>query len=264
VSYDPRVGVVWFRRAERLEAIDLADAGEPVAIVIVEDMPDLSFQVGRGENIARPMCDACVAVSSMPPAVGVTAEANASGGELQGEEYEQFERDRKIALVAHPRLAATATPFFERLGRRTMRSAPTLDLGKQTWPLPRGARSTARCAFGCGHAFSLETFGWELVVVGRACDCLDDRCWGTCVLYDPARKMYAQPSKPETFRSTAAPERACHITLDATQTAYVLDDHHVCTAAGCVSVTGRILGWIEPGAITGFVPEDTSACPEGP
>jgi hypothetical protein len=261
-NYDPRIGVVWFLRAERLEAIDLADTGGPIAIV--DEMPDLSFRAGRGTNVARPMCDACVTVSAVPPAVGITAEANASGGELQGDASVQFERDRKIALVAHPRLAATAASFLARLGRRTEVVSPTIELGERMWPLPRGARSQVRCTSGCGRAFALQELGWQLVVVGRACDCLDDRCWGTCVFYDPARKQYAQPSKPENFRSTAIAERACHITLDTTRTAYLLDDHDVCTAAGCITVTGKILGWVEPGVFTGVVPEDISACPEGP
>jgi hypothetical protein len=260
-SYDARVGIVWFLRDGRLEGLDLASSGEPVAIV--DDMPDLSFQAGRDESVGSPMCDACVTVSAVPPAVGVTAEAKASGGELQGEAAAQFERDRKIALGAHPRLAAAANAFLARLGRRTERVSPSVELGLERWPLPRGARSQTRCAGGCGRAFALEKFGWQLVVVGRTCDCLDDRCWGTCVFYAPARKRYAPPSSPGTFRAVAIAERACHVGLDATESAYLLD-HHVCTAIGCIAVPGKILGWVVPGPFTGSVPEDMSACPESP
>jgi hypothetical protein len=261
-SYDPRVGVLWFRRAERLEALDLADAGGTVAIV--DDMPALSFQAGRGKNVAHPVCDACVTVSVVPPAVGVTTEAKASGGELDADDYAQFERDRKIALESHPRLAATAAAFLARLGRRTERGSPTLELGERMWPLPRSARSHVRCAGGCGRAAALDNLGWQLVVAGRECDCMEDRCWATCVLYDPAAKTFARLSKPATFGADAKPERACHFVLDAAEAAYILDYNHVCTSAGCVTVGGRILGWVEPGSATPPLPEDMSACPEGP
>jgi hypothetical protein len=261
-TYDPRVAVLWFLHEGRLEAIDLADATS-APTVIVDDMPDLSFQAGRGESVAHPMCDACVTVSAVPPAVGVTAEANASGGELQGDAWSRYERDRRIAVTAHPRLASTATAFLERIGRRAERVTPAIELGDRTWPLPRGARSQTPCADGCARAFSLEKLGWQLLVTGRGCDCLDDRCWGTCVLYEPTGKKYAQPSQPQTFGSTATSDPACHIMLDTTHTAYILDEQHVCSAAGCVTVRGRILGWVEPGAITGIVPEDMSACPAG-
>lgn len=262
-SYDPRVAVLWFLRGGRLEAIDLADAtGTPVAIV--DDMPDLPFLAGRGEDVAHPMCDACVTVSAVPPAVGVTAEAKASGGELQGKELERFERDRKIAANAHPRLSATAQQLLGRLGRREERSIQMLKLGDRPWPLPRSARSKVPCAGGCTHGFSLDKLGWQLVVTGRECDCLEDRCWATCVLYDPVAKKYATPSKPADFRSDAKPESACQPTLDATGTAYILDGQRVCTSTGCIMLNGRILGWVEPGMTTLPVPEDTSACPEGP
>lgn len=260
-TYDARVGIVWFLRNGRLEGIDLASDGEPVAIV--DEMPDLAFQAGRGESVSSPMCDACVTVSAVPPAVGVTADAKASGGELQGEAAAQFERDHAIALGARPRLAATAKTFLARLGQRTERVSRSIELGVETWPLPRGARSQARCAGGCGRAFALEKLGWQLVVVGRTCNCLDDRCWGTCVLYDPARKRYATPSQPGAFAAVAIAERACHLALDAAGATYLLD-HSVCTASGCLAVPGKILGWAEPGSFTGSVPEDISACPESP
>jgi hypothetical protein len=263
-TYDPRVSLIWFIHDGQLLAIDLGDTTEG-AVAIVDDMPDLSFDAGHGTSVAQPMCDACVTVSAMPPAVGVTTEAIASGGQLQGEEWRRFDRDSKIAASAHPRLSASATGFLDRLGRREERSAQAwLRLDDQTWPLPRSAGSRDLCAADCTRAFHLARFGWRLVVAGRECDCNDDRCNSLCVLYDPATTMFARPSQPTDFRADIKPENGCHPILDATGTAYILDDHRVCTVKGCITLSGRILGWVEPGTTTSPVQEDSNACPEGP
>lgn len=271
-DYDARIAVLWFLRGSRLEALDVVGTSDS-SVPIVDEMPDILFAAGRGD-VAHPPCDACVIVSTVPPEVGVTTEARASGGDLEGEEWERFERDRKIAATARPRLSPSGSDFLKRIGRRQASPINFLLLEKESWPLPRaasrrpkeikwgGQRIRVGCTGGCEHGFSLKTLGWILLVAGRDCDCSEDRCWSTCVFYDPARKKYAKPSKPQFFGSDATPERACHPAFDNSGAAYILDEHRVCTSANCTPVTGRILGWIEPGMSTDNVPEDTSVCPE--
>ena len=82
-SYDRWIGVVWFVRGGRLEAIDLTTDSAPV-VAIVEDMPDLSFDVPPGARFEYPACDACVVVAGVPrPEARVTTESR-SGGQLEG------------------------------------------------------------------------------------------------------------------------------------------------------------------------------------
>jgi hypothetical protein len=277
-AYDPRIGVAWFLRGGRLEALDLGGPARP-PIPVVEDMPDLGFDAGPGVDPGAPACAACVAVGSSPrPAVRVALGPAPGGGQLAGPAAARHERDLAIARRARPRLTEAGARLLLELAARPARTPPTprtLELGRATWPVPPAAGDLDRCdrsawprrgccAGGCRRGFELPALGRVLVVAGRACDCAEDRCRALCVLHDPARGSFAPPSRPERAGPDAAPEPSCHLELDGSGTAYTLGDRRVCTARGCAEVPGRILGWLTPGPTPGALDEDGSACAEGP
>jgi len=259
--YEPRVRVAWFLRAGRLEALDLTATAPPV--VVVDGMPDIDFDAGPDADPAHPSCGACVIVAASPgPSVTARPDEPYPGYPFHGDEATRFARDAKLAVQAQPTLTGDGARLLARLATRTLHPARELPLGDATWPPPASARKRTGCDADCGRGFELAGLHRVLLVTGRVCDCALGRCRSTCVHYDPERRRYARPSSPAAWSRDAAPEPACHPTLDASGTAYILDDHSVCTARGCAKLAGRILGWLQPGLITASVHEDLTTCPE--
>lgn len=260
-QYEPRTRVVWFVRDHRLEALDLASTAPTV--VVVEGMPDIEFHASPAVDLTYPFCGGCVLIASSPvPAIRVLPDEPYIGYTPHGDEVARFARDSKLAAQANPTLTADGARLLERLSNHSMYLEGEIPLGDTLWPLPTRARKLTGCDSGCGRGFDLPGLHRVLLVTGRVCDCLEDLCRSTCVHYDPTRHLYARPSSPGIWSQDAIPEPACHPTLDTSGAAYVLDEHHVCTARGCTKVTGRIVGWLRPGMRTAPISEDLTTCPE--
>jgi hypothetical protein len=266
--YYAEIGVLWFVRTGRVEALDLGGPrGDPV--VIIDAMPQLPFEFG-GCSAPGP----CVLINLRAGTIKVEHDVD-----LGTETYEMHTYVKKavrIAASAHPVLTDEGRRFFahlqDRLGQ-SLTAYPALDTST-TLPVPPAAGDLEQCdrtSFsprrgccegGCRHGFDLPGLGLRLVVAGRRCDCARDRCEALCALYDPSTGRFAALDHPERLGEDARPLR-CVRDVDSTGSAYLFD-HQVCSARGCALLRGDALGWLVPGMVILGLPENSSACPEGP
>ena len=258
--YDAELGVLWFVRAGRLEALDLgAPRADP--IVIIDAMPPLPFDLAA--------CDVCVRIDLRAATISVEHRPDPESA-LQTD----VKKSVRIAEAAHPVLTDDGRRFLaslhDRLGQPLLARFPALDTSI-TLPVPPAAGDLSRCDHtfsprrgcclgGCRHGVDVSGLGWQLVVAGRRCDCTRDRCEALCVWRDPTTGRFATIDHPERWGRDATP-LPCTMNLDAAGSAYLFD-HQVCSARGCAALHGDALGWLIPGIVIFGLPEDTSACPE--
>jgi hypothetical protein len=261
--YDAEIGVLWFVRTGRVEALDLGGRRGD-AVVIIDAMPQLPFGFG---DCAAP--GPCVLID--PRAGTVTVERHF---EFETDISTDVKKAVRIAASAHPVLTDEGRRFFaqlhDRLGQPLLTKHLALDTST-TLPVPPSAGDLERCdrtfyprrgccEGGCRHGFELPGLGWRLVVAGRSCDCTRDRCEALCVLFEPTTGRFAAFDHPERFGRDARPLR-CTVYLDSAGSAYLFN-RQVCSTRGCASLHGDVLGWLVPGMGISRLPEDSSACPE--
>lgn len=224
-------------------------------------MPSLPFDVVP--------CELCVRIDTATGTIRV---------EHQPDPERAIETDVKrsvrIAEAAHPMLTDEGRRFLAslhaRLGQPRLTTFPALDTST-TLPVPPAAGDLSRCEHtfsprrgcclgGCGHGFDLPGLGRQLVVAGRRCDCMHDRCEALCVWRDPTTGRFAALDHPERWGDDATP-LPCTMNLETAGSAYWFD-RQVCSARGCVPLHGDALGWLTPGMTIFGLPEDISSCPE--
>jgi hypothetical protein len=229
--YDPVLGLVWFREADRLNVRDLR-VPESKAIALASGVPPSNrFSIRRGAYSVETE-DGCdlpfVAIEWASPATAESLLEDAPDLRIDNQTWFYTQLDRPAQAQ----------------GERRAFDLPKVSVPQEKLDCEDASTCCTTTPFG--------GLNYELVLVVEK---MGGDCWQReCLLHDRQTGKFATPPNAQhwTDVASAATGPCGPYLFDRTQTNYLIDTA-VCSRNGqCEPLSGRALGWLTPGDAVGM------------
>jgi hypothetical protein len=245
-AWDPRQDLLWLLREHRLEVLDLREEA-PSPVPILANVPD---------NYAPQF--AVQGVSSAGTYNGYSffytiliwqssGEAKLELGQGLWSDLDMDQLPEKQKELGRVKIVGAKWLKAQRARAPHAVPSPTKPARLPDVVLPKGM---GKCEVQdiCGHAESFGATGLVLVVAKHECG---DACHTGCVLYDPAKKLFASPDNPGVWAPTMAVESGSCADYQFSGDHYLSNDiyYHrgslVCTLKACTTLESTAIGWLD-------------------